>query len=186
MVRVKGQLDAPLVDIGAVREGYWERKEIKLPSLARFHKTKGWFNWFKKEQVPKVVLTRLGKEDFEKIDAQFFDLKAKIMKDGPQLTQITNRIMQGKEVSDKEARFVVDCSTNLIPYLNAMLSKMIIEPQMSYDDVRDMMDTLDDFDSNSLYAVVNAMTSEKARALKYVYEQRTTEMNAFRDIGAGI
>mgnify|MGYP003111256663 FL=1 len=186
MVRVKGQLDAPLVDIGAVREGYWERKEVTLPSLARFHKTKGWFSWFKKERTPKVVLTRLGKDEFDKIDSQFFDLKAKILKDGPRLTQITNKIMQGKEVSDIESRFVVDCSVQLVPYMNAMLTEMIIEPKMSFDEVTDMMATLDDFDSNSLYAIVNAMTSEKARALKFVYEQRTNEMNAFRDMGAGI
>ena len=186
MVRVRGQLDAPLVDIGAVREGYWERKEIKLPSLARFHKTKGWFSWFRKEQVPKVVLTRLGKDEFDKVDAEFFDLKAKIMKDGPQLTKITNRVMQNKEITDEEARFITSSSVQLIPYMNAMLSKMIIEPKMTYDEVNDMMATLDDFDSNSLYAIVNAMTSEKARALKYVYELRTSEMNAFRDMGAKI
>ena len=184
MVRVRGQLDAPLVDIGAVREGYWERKEIKLPSLARFHKPKGWLSWLKKEQVPKVVLTRLGKDEFEKVDAEFIELKTKMMKNGPRLTQITNKIMQGKEVSDKENLFVIDASLQMVPYMNAMLSKMIIEPKMTYDEVNDMMACLSDFDSNSLYAIVNAMTSEKARALKYVYEQRTAEMAGLSSTGA--
>jgi len=183
MVRVRGQLDAPLVDIGAVREGYWERKEIKLPSLARFHKPKGWFSWFKKEQVPKIVLTRLGKDDYDKVDAEFFDLKAKIMKDGPRLTQITNKVMQNKEITDEEGRFIADVSVQLVPYMNAMLTEMIVEPKMSFDEVTDMMASLSDFDSNSLYAIVNAMTSEKARALRFVYEQRTAEMNEFRNAG---
>ena len=36
MVRVKGQLaDSPLLDIGAVKQEYWQRKEVLLPSLAK-------------------------------------------------------------------------------------------------------------------------------------------------------
>ena len=181
MVRVTGQLDAPLVDIGRVREGYWERKEITLPSLARFHKPTGWLSWFKKAQTPKLVLTRIGKNEFEKIDSDFMELKLEILKDGPNLERLTNKIMEGKKVTDVEMRFVIDASIRLQPYLHAMLSKMIEEPRMNFEEVTDMMNALDDFDSNSLYAIVNAMTSEKARALKYLHDERTKEMNTYRD-----
>lgn len=180
MVRVTGQLDAPLVDISSVREGYWQSKEIKLPSLAKYHKTSGWFSWFRKSQVPKIVLTRISKTDFEKIDAEFMELKMSILQDGPELQRLTAKVMEGKEITKIQMRFVMDTSLKLRPYLHAMLSQMIIEPKMSYEEVTDMMDALDDFDANSLYAIVNAITSEKARALKYLHDKRTAEMNDYR------
>ena len=68
MARVKGQLDAPVLDVGTVREDYWERKEILLPSLSRLYKPKGWRKWFYKTQAPKVVLKRLTQSDWEEID----------------------------------------------------------------------------------------------------------------------
>ena len=180
MVRVRGQIDAPLVDIGSVREGYWERKEIMLPSLARFHKTKGWFSWFQKQQVPKVVLTRLGQTDFDKIDDNFSEVKALMIKDGPALQRITNRMENGKELTEKESRFLIDASLQIRPYLLGMLTEMIIEPKMTYEEVKDMMDALDINDANSLYVIVNAMTSSRARALKHLYEQRSSEMQDIR------
>ena len=68
MVSVRGQLDAPLLDVGAVREDYWERKEILLPSLSRLFKPKGWRRWFYKEQAPKIVIKRLTQSDWEEIE----------------------------------------------------------------------------------------------------------------------
>ena len=176
MVRVKGQLAAPLVDIGSVREGYWERKEIMLPSLARYHKPKGWFSWFKKQQTPKVVLTRIGQTEFERIDHDFADIKAGMIRDGPALQRITQKMEKGKEITDDEGKFLVDASMQVKPYLLGMLTEMIIEPKMTYEEVKDMMDALDMYDANSLYAIVNSMTSARARALKHVHENRTAEM----------
>ena len=187
MVRVRGQIDAPLVDIGSVREGYWERKEVLLPRLGRFHKKKGWFTWFKKEQAPKVVLTRLGQNDFDAIDAEFMDLKAMMVSDGKVMQRIVAKVMDGKEATDEEDKFMVDFAIRIRPYLMAMLTKMIIEPEMTFEEVTDMMNALDDFDQHSLLAIVNAMTSEKARALKYVHEQRSQEMAVMREqVRAGI
>ena len=50
MVSVRGQLDAPLLDIGQVEKEYWDRKVVHLHSLAKFNKPKGW---------KKFVLTNL-------------------------------------------------------------------------------------------------------------------------------
>ena len=176
MVRVRGQIDAPLVDIGSVREGYWERKEIMLPSLAKFHKRKGWFSWFKKQQTPKVVLTRIGQTAFERIDHDFTDIKTGMVRDGPVLQRITQKMEAGKLITDDEGKFLVDASMQVKPYLLGMLTEMIIEPKMTYEEVKDMMDALDMYDANSLYAIVNSMTSARARALKHVHESRTAEM----------
>ena len=41
MVSTRGQLDAPLLDIGQVEKEYWERKTVLLPSLKKFNKTYG-------------------------------------------------------------------------------------------------------------------------------------------------
>ena len=72
MVNVTGQLDAPLVDLGAMRQEYWERQEVKLPSLSKLHKPKGWRSWFYKEQTPVVILQRLKTEIAEQkfLDAE--------------------------------------------------------------------------------------------------------------------
>ena len=70
------------------------------------------------------------------------------------------------------------------PYLLGMLTEMIVEPKMAYEEVKDMMDALDMYDANSLYAIVNSMTSARARALKHVHENRTAEMLDIRkDLG---
>ena len=52
MVRVRGQLDAPLVNMEAMQQEYWERQEVVLPSLTKLHKPKGWRRWFYKTQAP--------------------------------------------------------------------------------------------------------------------------------------
>ena len=44
MVKVKGQIDTPLIDMSHIREEYWQRKEVFLPSVAKFMpKKKVWF-----------------------------------------------------------------------------------------------------------------------------------------------
>ena len=57
MVSTTGQLDAPLVDIGAVQREYWERKTIELPSLERLQKPKGWKGWFQKTHTRWLCYT---------------------------------------------------------------------------------------------------------------------------------
>ena len=83
MVSVKGQLDAPLVDVTAMQQDYWERQEVKLPSLARLHKPKGWKKYFYKEQAPKLVLKRLETSDWERINNDHYTLRKSVTKDMP-------------------------------------------------------------------------------------------------------
>lgn len=53
MVKVKGQIDTPLIDMSHIREEYWQRKEVFLPSVAKFMpKKKVWFGLKEVEQKP--------------------------------------------------------------------------------------------------------------------------------------
>ena len=72
MVRVRGQLDAPLVDIETVKHEYWNRKTVYLPSLAKFQKPKGWLSYFKKTHTPVCVIRRLTDEEWRQIDEKFY------------------------------------------------------------------------------------------------------------------
>jgi len=177
MVRVTGQLDAPLVNIEAMEQDYWERQEVSLPSLAKLHKPKGWRRFFYKEQAPKVVLQRLPDEDWHKIQAQFRDLQEHILADYPQTKKIADKALAGELLSQDELIFITDADNKARPITYSMLSKMIIEPKMNYDDVVLMFEFLDDFDENTLLAFVNQMTSEKASVMNAVMKERTEELN---------
>ena len=56
-----------------------------------------------------------------------------------------------------------------------MLQHIITEPKMSYDDVAIMMDIIDQNDTDTLLSYVSIMTSEKARAMKLIYDKRMKE-----------
>ena len=176
MVRVTGQLDAPLVNIEAMQQEYWERQEVTLPSLAKLHKPKGWRRWFYKEQAPKVVLQRLADEDWHKIQAQFHDLQQELLKDQPKTKEIAARALKGELLTQDERIFINDADNKVRPITYTMLSKMVIEPKMSYDDVVLMFEFLDDFDENTLLAYVNQMTSEKASIMNQVMKERSSEL----------
>ena len=61
MVKVRGQINQPIVDIAQVQEEYWERRTFELPSLAHLHKPTGWRKYlpWRKTQTPIVILRRL-------------------------------------------------------------------------------------------------------------------------------
>lgn len=177
MVRVRGQLDAPLVNMEAMQQEYWERQEVVLPSLTKLHKPKGWRRWFYKTQAPKVVLQRLPDEDWHKIQAQFHDLQGELLKDQPKTRQIADKALKGEPLTQDEVIFVNHAENKVRPITYSMLSKMIIEPKMNYDDVVLMFEFLDDYDENTLIAFVNQMTSEKASVMNQVMKERTAELN---------
>jgi hypothetical protein len=176
MVRVKGQLDAPLVNMEAMQQEYWERQEVTLPSLAKLHKPKGWRRWFYKEQAPKVVLQRLADEDWHKIQAQFHDLQQELLKDQPKTNDIASRALKGEPLTQNERIFITDADNKARPITYTILSKMIIEPKVTYDDVVLMFEFLDDYDENTLLAFVNQMTSEKASVMNQVMKERSIEL----------
>ena len=175
MVRVRGQIDAPLLDIGAVKEDYWERKEILLPSLSRLFKPKGWRRFFYKTQAPKIVLKRLTSTDWEKIDEKTQAFKIQVENEVKKHTPIIQKYSAGKKLSDKEYRSVNKFGVKMRPMTYTMLQFIIDEPKMSYDEVSMMMEVLDDFDCDTLLSYVSIMTSEKASVMKRIYEKRMEE-----------
>ena len=180
MVKVTGQLDAPLVDMGAMQQEYWERQEVTLPSLAKLHKPTGWRSYFYKTQAPKVVLKRIATEDWDRINHEHYDLKKSIAKEMPAIRKITDKMEKFKELTQKEQRYMIDMDERLKPIMYSMLAHMIIEPKMVYEDVVLMFEFLDDFDSKTLLAIVNSMTAERASVATKVAQERTAEINQMR------
>ena len=175
MVRVRGQLDAPLLDVGTVKEDYWERKEILLPSLARLYKPKGWRRFFYKEQAPKIVLKRLTQSDWQEIENKNYALQVEIEKELPKFTPLVNKYVGGQELSENEYKSLDEFSIKMRPMNYTMLQFIIDEPKMSFDDVKYMMEILDTNDVDTLLSYVSIMTSEKASVAKHIFDKRTAE-----------
>ena len=175
MVRVRGQLDAPLLDVGAVREDYWERKEILLPSLSRLYKPKGWRRWFYKEQAPKIVIKRLTQSDWDEIENKNFALRAEMEDEAQRLAPIIQKYNAGRNLSTNESRELEEYGISMRPVTYNMLQLIIDEPKMSFDDVKYMMEILDDYDVETLISYVSMMTSEKANVMKRIYDKRMQE-----------
>ena len=180
MVRVTGQLDAPLLDIGAVREDYWERKEILLPSLSRLYKPKGWRRFFYKEQAPKIVLKRLTQSDWDKIDEKTQLLNSELGEQAQKYTPIIQKYSAGKKLTPKEYNAINEWGVKMRPVTYMMLQQIIEEPNMSYEQVTMMMEILDDYDKDTLLSYVSLMTSEKASVMKRVYDKRMKEAEMIR------
>jgi hypothetical protein len=175
MVRVTGQLDAPLLDVGAVTEDYWERKEILLPSLSRLFKPKGWRRFFYKEQAPKIILKRLTQSDWQEIEGKHLALQSQLEQDAQKYTPIINKYIAGVKISDKELKEIDEFSIKMRPMNYTMLQHIIAEPNMSYDDVVMMMEILDDYDTDTLLSYVSIMNTEKAAVMKRVFDKRMQE-----------
>jgi hypothetical protein len=187
MVSVKGQLDAPVLDIPTMQQDYWERQEVLLPSLSRLHKPKGWKKFFYKEQAPKIILKRLDTSDWERIQNEHYSLRKKLLKDMPVIRKITAKIKEMEELTSKERAYLIDMDEKTKPMMLAMLRHMIIEPEMTYEDVVLMYEMLDEFDAKTLMGIVNSMTSEKATVANEVTKERTAELNRMRDeLRAGV
>jgi deoxyhypusine synthase len=178
MVRVKGQLaDSPLLDIGAVKQEYWQRKEVLLPSLAKLMpKKKGWFGR-SKDQAPKIVIRRLTEQEWRDIDERFYDHKVELVKNKAALTNLTQKLLDKKTLSKDEYSVINAAQTKAMPIYKGMLEVMIEEPQMTYTDVSAMMDILDDYDRNTLTAYVNLLTSQKAESAKRILDERNQELD---------
>jgi len=175
MARVRGQLDAPLLDVGAVREDYWERKEILLPSLSRLFKPKGWKRFFYKTQAPKIVIKRLTQSDWDEIENKNFALRAEMEDEAQRLAPIIQKFNAGRDLSTNESRELEEYGITMRPVTYNMLQLIIDEPKMSFDEVTMMMEILDDYDTETLLSYVSMMTSEKASVMKRIYDKRMQE-----------
>ena len=187
MVRVKGQLDAPLLDIGQVEKEYWERKTVLLPSLKKFNQLKGWRRWLYKPQAPKIVITRLTSEDWNKLDGKFYTLKRELAEDANKLREITKKLTEDAEmISEDEWTFLARAKIKAAPIYIGMLELMIEEPKMEYDQVQKLWDCLDEYDKETLATYVNMLTSEQMTVAQEINRKRMNEMDIARnDIMSG-
>jgi hypothetical protein len=188
MVRVKGQIDAPLVDIANVRQEYWQRKEVRLPSIAKFMpKKKVWFGLKEVEQEPKLVLRRLTEEEWRSINERFWNVRDNLAKKLPTLRKLYDKASKGQKLKASEQKVLNYSQTESMPIYTAMLELMIEEPQMSFEDVRLLIDALDDYDRETLLSYVNSLTSEKAIVAHRINEERMEELNKMeRQVAAGL
>ena len=179
MVKVRGQIDQPIVDIAQVQEEYWERKTFELPSLAHLHKPTGWRKYlpWAKTQTPIVVLRRMTTEEWVEFEERFYNLKADLVKDMPGYKKIINKMMKGKKLTKEEAATISVANKRSLPMYIAMLEKMMVEPDLSYDQVKILLDSIDDYDRNTLMAQVNSVTSQKMSVAQKINQERLAEMD---------
>ena len=179
MVKVRGQIDQPIVDIAQVQEEYWERRTFELPSLAHMHEPKGWKKYipWKKTQTPVVILRRMTTEEWVEFEEKFYNLKADLVKDMPGYRSIVNKMMEGKKLTKKELASLSVANRKSFPMYIAMLEKMMEEPDLNYDQVKILLDSLDDYDRNTLMAQVNQMTSQKMAVAQKISQERVAEMD---------
>ena len=179
MVKVRGQIDQPIVDIAQVQEEYWERRTFELPSLAHMHKPKGWKKYipWKKTQTPVVILRRLTTEDWMDFEERFYNLKTELVRETPAYRSVVNKMMAGKKLNKREQATISVANRKALPMYIAMLEKMMEEPDLSYDQVKILLDSLDDYDRNTLMGQVNLMTSQKMDVAQKINQERLAEMD---------
>jgi len=178
MVKVRGQIDTPLIDMSHIREEYWQRKEVFLPSIAKFMpKKKVWFGLREVEQKPMIVLRRLSEEEWRSINERFWKTKEKMAKDLPLLRKLYDKNAKGLTLKSKEVKVLNNAQNQSMPIYTAMLELMIEEPKLNFDDVRLLIDALDDYDRETLLSYVNTLTSEKASIAHKINQERLEELN---------
>ena len=179
MVKVRGQMNQPIVDIAQVQEEYWERKTFELPSLAHLHKPTGWRKYlpWQRTQTPIVILRRMTTEEWVEFEERFYNLKADLVKDMPGYKKIINKMMKGKKLTKEEAATISVANKRSLPMYIAMLEKMMVEPDLSYDQVKILLDSIDDYDRNTLMAQVNSVTSQKMSVAQKINQERLAEMD---------
>ncbi len=179
MVKVRGQMEQPIVDIAQVQEEYWERRTFELPSLAHLHKPTGWRKYlpWQKTQTPIVILRRLSTEEWVEYEDRFYNLKTELVKEAPTYRKVMDKMMIGKKLTKKEQATMAVANKKSLPMYIAMLEKMMIEPDLNYDQVHMLLDSLDDYDRNTLMAQVNTMTSQRMSVANKVSQDRVAEMD---------
>ncbi len=179
MVKVRGQINQPIVDIAQVQEEYWERRTFELPSLAHMHKPTGWRKYlpWKKEQTPVVILRRLSTEEWMEFEDRFYNLKTELVKEAPTYRAVINKMMEGKSLSENEQATLAMANKKALPMYIAMLEKMLDEPKLNYDEVSILVSSLDDYDRSTLMAQVNTITSQKMSVANKVNQERVAEMD---------
>ena len=80
-------------------------------------------------------------------------------------------------------RVLNNAHTKSMPIYTAMLELMIEEPKLKYEDVRLLLDALDDYDRDTLLSYVNTLNSQKATIAHKINQERLEELNQMqRDV----
>ena len=178
MVSTTGQLNRPLVNIGAVQREYWERKTVELPSLAKYQKQKRtWRNWFVGNPSPVVVIRRLKASEWDNINEKFLDLRTELAKDSILLQNIVGKMMDAQEITQEEKKLIAAAQAKAMPIYYGMLEIMIEEPKMEYTEIQALLDVCDQNDRDNLMAQVNTLTSEKMSVAQAIADERMAEVN---------
>ena len=183
MVKVRGQMNQPIVDIAQVQEEYWERRTFELPSLAHMHKPTGWrkFIPWRKTETPVVILRRLNAEDWTEFDERFYNLKADLARDMPTYRKIVEKMMDVKDLSDEEMVTLAQANKRARPMYIAMLEKMIEKPALDYNQVTILLDALDEYDRNTLFGQVNSLTSQRMSVANKISQERLSEVQRMQE-----
>jgi hypothetical protein len=179
MVKVRGQMDQPIVDIAQVQEEYWERRTFELPSLAHLHRPTGWRKYlpWQKTQTPVIILRRMSTEEWMEFEDRFYNLKTELVKEAPTYRKVVDKMMSGKKLTKNEQATMAMANKKSLPMYIAMLEKMLDEPKLNYDEVKILVDSLDDYDRSTLMAQVNTITSQKMSVANKVNQERVAEMD---------
>ena len=183
MVKVRGQMDQPIVDIAQVQEEYWERRTFELPSLAHLHKPTGWRKYlpWQKTQTPIVVLRRLKADDWAEFDERFYNLKADLARDMPSYRKIAEKMLSVEELTKEESVTLTEANKRAMPMYIGMLEKMIEKPDLSYDEIKILLDTLDEYDRNTLLGQVNTLTSQRMSVANKIGQERMAEVKQIQE-----
>jgi hypothetical protein len=183
MVKVRGQMDQPIVDIAQVQEEYWERKTFELPSLAHLHKPTGWRKYlpWQKTQTPIVVLKRLTTEDWAEFDERFYNLKADLARDMPTYRKIIEKVLEVDKLTEKESVTLAEANKRAIPIYTAMLERMIEKPDLDYAQIKILLDSLDEYDRNTLLGQVNVLTSQRMSVANKIGQERMAEVQKMQE-----
>ena len=183
MVKVRGQMDQPIVDIAQVQEEYWERRTFELPSLAHLHKPTGWRKYlpWQKTQTPVVILRRLKADDWAEFDERFYNLKADLARDMPTYRKIVDKMMSVEELTKEETATLAEANKRATPMYIAMLEKMVEKPKLDYDQIKILLDTLDEYDRNTLLGQVNTLTSQRMSVANKIGQERMAEVQKMQE-----
>ena len=110
-----------------------------------------------------------------KIDNKNFILQGELAEEAERCKPLLNRFANGDILNESESQKLNEYANKTRPMSYNMLQHIIAEPKMSYEDIAMMMDVIDQNDTDTLLSYVSIMTSEKARAMKLIYDKRIRE-----------
>ena len=110
-------------------------------------------------------------------EEQFYNLKTELVKEAPTYRAVVNKMMSGKKLTKNEQATMSMANKKSLPMYIAMLEKMMEQPDLNFDEVQVLLDSLDDYDRNTLLSQVNTMTSQKMAVAQRVSQERVAEMD---------